>query len=119
MYPINQGSEVIDVTRNWPGVGAFSGEPGLQLGTDEDSIPSQLGPVDFELGIIAGTRSINILLSRMIPGVDDGKVSVENTKLTGMSDHIEMDVTHTFMMRSDKVIAQVLYYLEHGKFKRN
>jgi hypothetical protein len=35
----------------------------MQLGTGEQDVPKQLGPVTFELGIIAGTRSINLLLS--------------------------------------------------------
>ena len=45
--PPNQGSEVIDKMRNWPGIGIISGVAGLQLGTDANSIPSQLGPADF------------------------------------------------------------------------
>ena len=116
--PPNKGSEVIDNLKDFPGFHFIHGDAGLELGTGETSVPNRLGHATFDLGIIAGTRSVNILLSRMIPGVDDGKVSVENTKLEGMSDHIEMDVTHTFMMRNDGVIAQVLHYLEHGRFER-
>ena len=60
----------------------------------ELSIPNSLGEANFDLGIIAGTRSINLILSSIIPSTDDGKVSVENTKLEGMNGHIEMAVTH-------------------------
>lgn len=116
--PPNKGSEVVDNLRDFPGFHFFHGDAGLELGTGETSVPNRLGHANFDLGIIAGTRSINILLSRMIPGVDDGKVSVENTRLPGMSDHLEMDVTHTFMMRDDKVIEQVIHYLQQGRFKR-
>jgi hypothetical protein len=55
----------------------------------------------------------------MIRGIDDGKVSVDNTRLEGMNDHLEMAVTHPFMMKNSKVIEQVVHYLENGKFKRH
>ena len=71
-----------------------------------------------DAGIIAGTRSINWILSLLIPDTDDGKVSVERTKLEGMNDHIEMPVSHPFLMKDDDVIRQVVYYLENGSFKR-
>lgn len=116
--PPNKGSEVVDKLRDFPGFHFFHGDAGLELGTGATSVPNKLGSADFDLGIIAGTRSVNLFLSGMIPGVDDGKVSVENTKLDGMRDHLEMEVTHTFMMRNDKVIDQVLHYLKTGKFKR-
>lgn len=116
--PPNKGSEVIDKLREFPGFRFVHGEAGLELGTGATSVPNQLGQVNFDLGIIAGTRSINIFLSNMIPGIDDGKVSVENTKIEGMKDHLEMEVSHTFMMRNNQVIEQVVEYLESGRFKR-
>ncbi len=114
--PPNHGSEVVDKLKNVPGFKAINGPAGLQLGTGEMSMPNTLGPANFNLGIIAGTRSINLILSTMIPNPDDGKVSVQSTKLAGMNDHIAMPVTHPFMMKNKKVISQVLYYLKHGKF---
>lgn len=116
--PPNKGSEVVDKLADFPGFYFFHGDAGLQLGTGETSVPNRLGAANFDLGIIAGTRSINLILSSMIPGTDDGKVSVENTKLEGMSDHLEMQVTHPFMMQNIEVIEQVIYYLENGRFKR-
>ena len=91
----------------------------MQLGTDADSIPMQLGPVDFELGVIAGTRTFNVGLSQLLPNPDDGKVSVENTKVEGMGDFIQLPVTHTFMMRSKKVISQVTHFIANGNFAKN
>ena len=88
------------------------------IGTGAENLPEQLGRAHFDLGIIAGNHTVNPVLSGMIPGPDDGKVSVENTRLEGMNDHIEMEVTHTFMMRNDAVIEQVIHYLETGRFKR-
>ena len=117
--PPNKGSEVVDKLSDFPGFHFINGDAGLQLGTGATSAPNRLGAANFDLGIIAGTRSINLLLSSMIPGVDDGKVSVENTKLEGMNDHLEMRVTHPFMMQNSGVIEQVIHYLEAGRFKRD
>jgi len=116
--PPNQGSEVVDTLDNMPGYELINGPAGHQLGTDIDSIPNKLGPANFELGIIAGTRSINLILSTMLPSTDDGKVTVENTKLEGMKDHIALPVTHPFMMKNQDVIEQVIHFLKSGTFKK-
>ncbi|MBQ0797684.1 MAG: alpha/beta hydrolase [Porticoccaceae bacterium] len=116
--PPNQGSEVVDTLGDFPGFYFINGDAGMQLGTGDLSVPNSLGSANFDVGIIAGTRSINWILSSFIPSTDDGKVSVERTKLDGMNDHIEMPVTHPFMMKNHQVIAQVIYYLKHGSFKR-
>jgi len=114
--PPNHGSEVVDKLCDFPGFRFIHGEAGLELGTGESSVPNQLGAANFDLGVIAGTRSVNLILSLMISGPDDGKVSVENTRLEGMHDHLQMKVTHPFMMRNVKVIEQVIHYLETGRF---
>lgn len=117
--PPNKGSQVVDKLHDVPGYQLINGPAGMQLGTEQRSIPNSLGPANFELGIIAGTRSINLILSTMLPNPDDGKVSVENTKLDGMSDHISLPVTHPFMMKNKKVIDQVIWFLKHGTFERH
>jgi pimeloyl-ACP methyl ester carboxylesterase len=116
--PPNQGSEVIDVYGDLPGFAWFAGPAGLQLGTGHASLPRALGPVEFDLGVIAGTRTINPILSQSLPGKDDGKVSVDATRVEGMDDHLEMPVNHVFMMRDRDVIAQVRHFLERGEFLR-
>lgn len=114
--PPNQGTEVVDVYGKFPGFKWIGGPAGLQLGTGEASIPRSLGPVNVDVGVIAGTRSINPILSAVIPDADDGKVSVESTRVEGMTDHLEMPVNHMFMMRNKEVIRQVIYYLRNGQF---
>lgn len=118
MAPPNQGSEVVDNLRNVPGFKLINGEAGMQLGTDASGIPAGLGAVDFDLGVIAGTKTVNPLLSQFLPNPDDGKVSVASTRVEGMDDHIVLPVNHTFMMRSEKVIEQVVHFIAHGRFDR-
>ncbi|MDP5189899.1 esterase/lipase family protein [Rheinheimera baltica] len=116
MGPPNQGSQVVDNLKDVPGFEAFNGPAGMQLGTGAQYIPKQLGPVSFELGVIAGTSSINLILSTFLPNPDDGKVSVENTKVQGMCALVTVDVSHPFLMKRQKVIDQVLHFLSSGSF---
>lgn len=116
--PPNQGSHVVDNWRRVPGFKLMNGPAGAQLGTGPESVPGQLGPVTFSLGVIAGTRSVNPILSLSLPNPDDGKVHVENTKVEGMADFIEVPHSHTFMMRAPGVIDQVVFFLRNGRFLR-
>ena len=118
LSPPNQGSETVDKLANMPGFGWLNGPAGQQLGTDENSLPNRLGPADFELGIITGNRSINLILSTMIPGPDDGKVAVERAKLAGMADFLVVPHSHPFIMKKPLVIEQTQFFLEHGRFRR-
>jgi hypothetical protein len=115
--PPNKGSEVVDKLGEMPGFYQLNGPAGMQLGTGPDSVPNALGTADFDLGIIAGTSSINWMLSSLIPGDDDGKVSVQRARLNGMRGFITLPVTHTFMMKNDAVIQQVTHYLQTGTFE--
>jgi pimeloyl-ACP methyl ester carboxylesterase len=112
----NQGSEVVDKIGDWRVFSAINGPAGRQLGTGKDSVPNQLGPVDFELGVIAGDRSINWINSLMIPGPDDGKVAVERTKVAGLKAHRVVHVTHPFLMKNTEVIRETIHFLRHGRF---
>ena len=112
----NQGSEVADFLKNNFIFQGYYGPAGLQLSTDQRSIKKLLGKVDYPLGIIAGDLSIDPVSSIILPGVDDGKVSIARTKINGMHDHIVLHTTHTFMMKNDKVLKQAHHFLQHGAF---
>ena len=115
--PPNQGSEVVDALRTLGLFHKLNGPAGSELGTGPDSTPNRLGPVRFPLGIIAGDRSINWINSGlMIRGANDGKVSVERTKIGGMTDHVVVHATHPLLMRNRNVMAQVVAFLKTGSF---
>lgn len=116
--PPNQGSEVVDNFKSWGLFKVINGPAGMELGTDELSTPNILGPVNFELGVIAGDRSINWINSLFITSPDDGKVSVERSKVAGMKDHCVIHVTHPYMMKRVHVMQASLDFIRNGEFKK-
>ena len=115
--PPNQGSSAVDELQDVPGFDWLNGPAGYQLGKGEESIPLQLGPADFELGVIAGSRTIDPITSAVLENPDDGRVSVEDTKLEGMADHVVVKHSHAFMMRMGTTIELTIRFLETGSFE--
>jgi hypothetical protein len=114
--PPNNGSEVVDNLKDVPGYELINGPAGMELGTSKTDVTKTLGSVNFELGVIAGTQSINLILSTFLPNPNDGKVSVESAKVEGMCGFITLPVTHPFIMTNDKVISEVVSFLKDGVF---
>ncbi len=119
LAPPNAGSELVDRLSPLAPFRWINGPAGMELGTGPDALPARLPPVDYPVGVIAGTRSLNPLYSAMIEGQNDGKVSVASTEVAGMADHITLPVTHTFLMWDPSVIAQTLTFLREGHFLRD
>ena len=114
----NKGSEVADfVKTNWLYEKIY-GPAGQQLTTDQTGLRNLLGKVDYELGVVAGNASIDPVSSAIIPGDDDGKVSVESTRVSGMKDHVIVSATHTFFPGNKTVQRQALAFLRNGRFQR-
>ncbi|MDH3747036.1 MAG: alpha/beta fold hydrolase [Gammaproteobacteria bacterium] len=116
LAPPNQGSAAVDRLRDVPGFDWLNGPAGRQLGKGEDSVPLKLGPANFEVGVIAGNRSIDPLTSAVLPNPDDGRVSVEDTKLEGMADFVIVEHSHAFMMRMRETISLTVHFLRDGRF---
>ena len=117
LAPPNRGSEWVDALRDVAVFEWIMGPTAVELGTDPESLPNRLPPADYPLGIIAGNAVVNPLGAELIPGDDDGTVSVERTQLEGMTDFIELPASHTFIMYSDDVARQVVAFLRTGQFE--
>jgi triacylglycerol lipase len=114
--PPNQGSQAVDELGDVPGFDWLNGPAGKQLGKGPESVPLSLGPADFELGVIAGNRTIDPITSAVLDDPDDGKVSVADTRLEGMDDFIIVEHSHAFMMMMPRPIELTLQFLSSGSF---
>jgi pimeloyl-ACP methyl ester carboxylesterase len=117
--PPNHGSELVDAMVGWSLFRWINGPAGGELGTSSTSFAQQVGPAHFQVGIIAGKLSINWINSLIIPGPDDGKVSLESAKLDGMQDYVVVSATHPFLMKDRSAIAQVSRFLSTGCFSHD
>ncbi len=116
--PPNGGSEIVDFLGETSLFAFVFGPTAVQLGTDAGSFPNRLGRPDYALGVIAGRLTVNPVGSAMLPGGDDGAVTIASAALEGAADFLLVDATHTFIMRNDEVIEQVVHFLRHGAFRR-
>ncbi|MCB1176580.1 MAG: alpha/beta hydrolase, partial [Leptospiraceae bacterium] len=111
-----KGSEVADFIYQTPILKNIFGPIVNDLRAEKNSFVNSLGPVNFDLGIIAGNKSWNLIGSYIIPGEDDGRVSVENTKVDGYKDHLVVERTHTFIVYVIEVKEAVLKFIKEGSF---
>ena len=116
LSPPNQGSELVDTLGDYSAFGWVNGPAGDQLGTDTNGFIAKLGPVEFDLGVITGDRSINGINSVIIPGDDDGKVSIGSAKVEGMNDYKVIHSTHPYIMKNKESIAMTIQFLKTGTF---
>lgn len=116
--PPNHGTAIIDYLRRFSALRHYWGPAALELASDETGIYHTLPePIQFDCGIIAGNRTIDPWFSwSILKGMDDGKVTVESTKLKGMRDHIIIPCAHVQLPKNKIVIAQALYFLRNNQF---
>lgn len=115
LAPPNRGSEIADRLKDRWWFRRVIGPAGQSLMTGA-SAPA---PLPLEVGIIAGTRNYEPWFARYFDGPNDGKVTVESTRLPGMADFVTIHAGHTFMLRSPGVKTQVAAFLGTGRFRRD
>ncbi len=83
--------------------------------------PMHLAPATArEIGVIAGGMPLGIgrIVAPDLPAPNDGVISVEETRVPGMRDHIVLNVSHAGMLISRAVARQICAFLRDGAFER-
>jgi pimeloyl-ACP methyl ester carboxylesterase len=116
----NGGSLVADRLSGLLPYRLFFGPAGQQLVTKRDAATEALmPPVDYPVGVIAGNRTLDPISSTLfLHGPNDGRVTVANTRLDGMADHIVIRANHALMIRNRNAIEQTIAFLRDGQFKQ-
>ena len=72
-----------------------------------------------DIGVIAGRLPVGIgrIVAPDLPGPSDGAVSVAETRLPAMRDHIVLNVSHSGMLVSRAVTHQICVFLRNGAFE--
>lgn len=75
-------------------------------------------PAQRDIGVIAGRVGIGLgrLVAPEMTWPNDGVVAVSETKFPEMRDHIVLDVNHTGMLLSRRVVEQACAFLRNGAF---
>ncbi len=118
LAPPNQGSQLADLLEHNLLFRIITGPAGQQLTTSKLNVPNAFTPHANQIGVIAGNFCLNPLMKIVFHGENDGKVAVENTRITGMKDFIVLPVSHTFMTKNKLVIHEVGYFLQNGHFDK-
>ncbi|GLT17010.1 hypothetical protein GCM10007938_07870 [Vibrio zhanjiangensis] len=108
-----QGASIVNRIQDL-GMGAVLGNApkfGLKQHSDSWTHPQKLGSIAGTLAIGART-----LLRMDDNTLSDGTVTVEETKIEGMTDHIEMRSAHTSMIYSSAVPKQIDHFIKTNSF---
>ena len=112
-----QGSCAARGLARWPGGRGILGRAIAEAVLDARP---RMQALHREVGVIAGTAPYGLgrLVARL-PEPNDGVVLVEETRLAGARDHIELPVNHSGMLFSRVVADQTAAFLENGRFERD
>jgi pimeloyl-ACP methyl ester carboxylesterase len=95
---------------------AVFGESGRQLGVAWDDLEKRLATPDVEFGIIAGGCGNRIGFDPFMPGDDDGRITVQTTRLAGASDFVVVPALHELIANDPRVFGLTLRFLKAGYF---
>ena len=116
LAPPNHGSLAAVVLADNAPFKVLTGRAGQELGVQWSTAEQRLATPQFEFGILAGGKQHGRGFNPLLPGDNDGTISVDTTRLAGAADFAVLPVLHTFFMDDPKVQKYTLRFLQHGYF---
>lgn len=112
------GAEMADLARDKANVvfKTIFGPAGQQLITDQTGFLAKLPKPDVEFAVIAGGHPPDGI-NPLIPGDDDGIVSVASTRLAGAADYLYVESMHLALNRNETAHAATVRFLKTGKLR--
>jgi hypothetical protein len=81
------------------------------------TVEANLATPHFQFGILAGGKGDSRGYNPLLPGDDDGVITVESTRLPGARDFRIVPTLHSFIMNDQKVHEMTVRFLAHGYFE--
>jgi hypothetical protein len=117
LAPPNQQPQIATQLIRGPVVNFVTGPAAESLATGWQTLVPKLANPKFEFGILAGGKSDDKGYNPLLPGDDDGVVTVESTRLAGARDFRVLPVMHTFFMDDKRAQEFTLRFLNEGHFE--
>jgi len=113
-----KGAELADLMRGNANLvfKTIFGPAGQQLVTDSGGFLKKLPTPDIDFAVIAGGHPPSGF-NPLIPGDDDGIVSLESTRLPGAADFLFVEELHLALNRNETVHKATVRFLQTGKFR--
>ena len=113
------GSEIVDLLQRSAAFRAFYGPAFAELSRAASAdLNARLGPLDYPLGAIAGTRALNVVAGWFVlPRPNDGTVSVASAQPPGAWDRCLVACDHLSLPRDRRVMALACEFLTEGRFR--
>jgi len=112
----NYGAELAGMLKKFFLFRAIWGPAGQELAGGADSTVASLPVPTFPFGVIAGGRGDDEGFNQLLPGDDDGTVTVASTRLKGAADFLRIPRLHSFLMSDQTALEATRCFLEHARF---
>lgn len=115
LAPPNAGSEIIDWASRKPLLRPLLSPAARALASD--AIPASLPalPSDLDALVIMGSRSSIPFFRKLLPGENDGIVSITGGRIDGLRAFSVVDADHTFIQIHPDTVRVTLDFLRNGK----